>query len=92
VTSRPEPNPGRIIESLRDFGWTVAGHKTGVYMRLAWPDTTNRSLLIPLDQTAPEYEELLHAAIRQLEAAAVTGQAATKALAAYRPDLYNQHA
>lgn len=84
-------NPARLVEALRDAGWQVAGAKQGVYVRLAWPGAPNRSLLIPIDQTAPEFEELLRAAVSQLEQAAATGRDAAQALAMYRPDLYIRH-
>ena len=83
-------DPARIIDALRTEGWEIAGHKYGVYVRLAWPDDKDRSLLVPLDKTAPEFEELLRAALGQLETATLTGQAATRALVAYRPDI-NAH-
>jgi hypothetical protein len=88
----PDADPARIIDSLSSAGWEIAGHKQGVYVRLAWPDTPNRSLLVPLDKTAPEFEELLRAALCQLEAAMFTGQAATQALIAYQPDVYARYA
>jgi hypothetical protein len=85
------PVPARLVDTLSQAGWEVTGHKYGVYVRLAWPDDKSRSLLIPLDQTAPEFEELLRSALCQLEAAMFTGQAATRALIAYQPDLYAQY-
>lgn len=82
------PDPACLVRALMDAGWQVAGQKYGAYVRLAWPNVSNRNLLIPLDQTAPEFDELLHAAVCQLEDAATTGRDATAALTAYRPDLY----
>jgi hypothetical protein len=86
------PDPAQIIDSLTASGWQVAGYRTGAYVRLAWPDTPNRSLLIPVDRFAPEFENTLRAALRQLEAAMLIGQAAAKALLAFQPDVYAQYA
>ncbi len=77
-------NPTRLVEALTDCGWQVAGQRSGVYVRLDWPHTVNRSLIVPLDQTAPEYPELLNAAVRQLEDAVRVGSDAGRALVAYR--------
>lgn len=85
-------DPGRMVTTLMDAGWQVAGHKTGVYVRLAWPNDKSRSLLVPLDPTAPEFEELLRAAVNQLEDAVRTGRSAAEALTAYDPEMYAQNA
>lgn len=77
-------NPGHIIEALMDCGWQVAGQKSGVYVRLARPYQHNRSLVVPLDQTAPEYQELLNAAVAQLEDAVRVGSDAGRALDRWR--------
>lgn len=83
-------DPARLVDALRDAGWQVAGAKYGVYVRLAWPGAPNRSLLIPLDQTAPEFDELMRAAVSQLDQAVLTGRAAAQALAACCPDLLKE--
>lgn len=85
-------DPDRIVSALSRCGWVIAAPKPGVYARLAWPDLSTRSLLVPLDRTAPEFDELLRSAICQLEAAMFTGQFAAQALTAYKPDLYSQYA
>ncbi|HEY6115925.1 MAG TPA: hypothetical protein VI172_08205 [Candidatus Dormibacteraeota bacterium] len=85
------PNPAELAEALRLAGWEIASHKPGRYVRLSWPDRTDRTLTIPLDETAGDFNDLMHAAVCHLEATMFAGRDAAKALAAYRPDLYGQY-
>lgn len=61
--------PLRLIEALLAAGWTEAGRRTGVYIRLHWPEPSprNRSLVIPLDRAAGDYDDLLGDALAELD-------------------------
>jgi hypothetical protein len=76
-------DPGRLIEALRAAGWHVAGARAGVYTRLYWPGETaprGRTLLILEDTTAPEFDQMMGGALRELADAADTGRAADTVL------------
>lgn len=59
-------DPERLSLVLQDSGWTIAGLRTGVYVRLLPPGEGGRSILVPLDQEAPEYHELMQAALADI--------------------------
>jgi hypothetical protein len=70
-------DPQRLVDELTARGWTVAGHRTGVYVRLRWPgldELAGRYLFVPLDQAAPDFAEGWQAAIAELEDAVATRQ------------------
>jgi hypothetical protein len=76
-------DPGQLIEALRAAGWHVAGARAGVYTRLYWPGETaprGRTLLILEDTTAPEFDQMMGGALRELADAADTGRAADAVL------------
>lgn len=70
----------RMVAALKAAGFTVAGQRAGQYVRMGWPgsDPGRGSLLVPVDDTAPEPEfaELLALVKAQLLAAARRGEAA----------------
>jgi len=70
--STPPPNqvdPLRLTVLLETLGWKLVGGRRAVYNRLLPPgDVSEReqSLIVPTDRTAPEFEELMGAALAQL--------------------------
>lgn len=75
-------NAGRcLVDALTAAGFTTAGHGRG-YTRMGWPGSgpLRGSLVVPLDDTAPEYTEVLDAVRADLLAAARRGEAARYAL------------
>ncbi|MFI2663243.1 hypothetical protein [Micromonospora carbonacea] len=71
----------RLVAALTAAGFTTAGHGRG-YVRMGWPGSAELrgSLLVPTDDTDPEYTDLL-AAVRQVLGRAVRrGEAARYAL------------
>src|SRR6185437_7295056 len=62
-------DPAKLTELLEDVGWKISGGREGSYSRLAPPIEAvfvPQSLLIPLDRTAPEFKEIMKAALLQL--------------------------
>ena len=59
-------NPERLSLVLQDSGWTIAGRRAGVYVRLLPPEDHDHSVLVPLDQTAPEFTEAMRAAVADI--------------------------
>ncbi|MFE2868076.1 hypothetical protein [Embleya sp. NPDC059259] len=64
-------DPSRLMALLEDIGWHLAGSRRGIYKRYVPPSDRphgwgSSSLLIPLDETAPEYIEIMTAALAQL--------------------------
>ncbi|MFG1846738.1 hypothetical protein [Micromonospora carbonacea] len=82
--SAPENEGTRLVAALTAAGFTTAGHGRG-YTRMGWPGSAELrgSLLVPTDDTDPEYGELL-AAVRQVLGRAVRrGEAARRAMEWY---------
>lgn len=75
-------DPLQLIEALTSAGWTVAGKsERQCYVRLSGPYRTGSAfLMIPTDQAAPEYPEMLQAALGQLQATAQLGDLAWRVL------------
>lgn len=74
-------DPQRLVDEIVRAGWTVVGQGRGC-TRLVWPGYIHqRSLLVPLDTTAPEFDEMWRAALAQLESAVDVGVKAAHALA-----------
>lgn len=70
-------DPNRLTVLLEGLGWRLVGGRRGLYNRLAPPSLTDEtglrgSLVIPLDREAPEFAELLSAAV--LEVSSSTSQ------------------
>ncbi|MFC9326528.1 hypothetical protein [Kitasatospora sp. NPDC057015] len=64
-------NPEKLAVLLEDSGWTLAGGRRGIYLRLAPPGDNPiwaraASLLLPLDQEDPDYPEIMGAALDQI--------------------------
>lgn len=62
-------NAQRLTLLLEEAGWRLVGGRRGIYNRLAPPGSEHNlsgSLVVPLDSSAPEYYELMHAALSLL--------------------------
>lgn len=70
-----------LVAALTHAGFTVAGHGRG-YVRMGWPGSApgRGGLMVPTDDTAPEYREVLDAVKSVLLAEARIGEAARYAL------------
>lgn len=80
-------DPVRLIEALKLCGLDQIGKRTGVYVRLGWPDT-NQTLMIPLDPDAPEFRESMDAVRRELRLYVRQGRTARAVLVVLdNPDL-----
>lgn len=71
------------LRAFKAAGFVTVG--TGrAHVRFAWPGTKGDpgegTLLVPTDPTAPEYDELRSAVLRQLQAAENRGTAARQVL------------
>lgn len=79
-----------VVAALLANNWHVVGERDGVYKRLAIVgESANRQMiLVPLDQTAPEYEAMLAAALGTLENLMFDGADAHRVLHRLDSDLY----
>jgi hypothetical protein len=59
-------NPERLRLLLQESGWTVAGQRTGAYVRLSPPQEGESSVLVPMDRAAPEYSRSMRAALADI--------------------------
>ncbi|MEU7135148.1 hypothetical protein [Streptomyces sp. NPDC046261] len=63
-------DPVRLGSLLVEAGWQVAGGRRGSYRRFMPPGegslSGTSSLVVPLDSSAPEFSEMLHAALSQI--------------------------
>lgn len=75
--------PQALVDALTASGWTVAGRsERQCYVRLSCPYRTGTaSLMIPTDPGAPEYAEMMRAALDQIRRAAQLGDLAWRVLA-----------
>lgn len=80
----------RIVDALLAAGWDEVGRRQGIYVRLARPRDVaeRRSLLVPLNPAAGEYDDLMSAVLRTLETAMFEGKAAHLALNRIDPETY----
>jgi hypothetical protein len=81
----------QLGEALLAAGWEMAANGRG-YWRLALGGEQDggyrHMLLVPLDESAPEYEEMMGAAGTALERLLFDGRAAFAALHRLAPDVY----
>lgn len=70
--------PKRLVAGLLEAGWLKVGSRRGEYVRLQWGDQTQ--LLVPFDQAAPEFKQMMLACLWTLERLADAGRAADRAL------------
>lgn len=70
ITSRKAGlDPIRLIEVLTGHGWITVGRREGIYERLRRTDQSNapsRSVVVPLDRTANDFDPLMTAAIETI--------------------------
>jgi hypothetical protein len=59
-------DPERLRLVLQESGWTIAGQRTGVYVRLHPPEEGGHTVLVPLDRAAPEYVDSMRAALADI--------------------------
>ncbi len=74
-------DPQRLVDDLVRGGWTIVGRGRG-YTRLAWPTRLlhDRTLVVPSDKAAPEFDEMWQAVRGQLEDAVEVGVKAAHVL------------
>lgn len=63
----PRIDPERLSLLLQEAGWHVSGQRRGSYIRLAPPGEWRVSVLVPLDRTAPEFDEAMSEALSDVE-------------------------
>lgn len=68
-----------LLRELKAAGFRVAGFRRSEHARLAWPDGDG-TLMVSLDETAPEHGGLLAAVVAELERAAARGRVAQQVL------------
>ncbi|MET8356052.1 hypothetical protein [Micromonospora sp. NPDC005171] len=64
-------DPAKLTVLLEETGWHLVGGRRNAYNRLAPPadpDGRDFSLVIPLDREAPEFAEMMAAAVRKISA------------------------
>jgi hypothetical protein len=70
VTLPARVDPGKLSALLEEAGWQRIGGRRGVYYRYTPPKITdawmNSSLLLPLDEEAPEFFDAMKSALLQL--------------------------
>lgn len=75
-------DPQDLLRALAAAGWHVIGRHRS-YVRMSWPreeSMRGRSVLVPVDPAAGDFEELMRCALRDLINAAETGATAAEAL------------
>lgn len=70
VTLPARVDPGKLSALLEEAGWQRIGGRRGIYSRYSPPTLTdawlNNSLLLPLDEEAPEFFDAMRSALLQL--------------------------
>jgi hypothetical protein len=78
----------RLVDALTAAGWQEIGMGPG-YVRLALVASVPRHMLVvPLDESAPEFEHMMDAAFGSLERLYFDGKAARNALNQLKPGVY----
>lgn len=82
--------PDQVVAALEANGWQVVGERSGAYKRLAIPgERENRHmLLVPLDESAPEFGSMMSGLLGHLEQLMVDGADAHRVLHRLDPGLY----
>ncbi|NKQ55380.1 hypothetical protein HFP15_21060 [Amycolatopsis sp. K13G38] len=65
---RSRVTPTRLSAALSKFGWRVVGGKDGLYTRWLHGDDRSTRVLVPLDATKPDFDELITDAVTSLAA------------------------
>ena len=63
----PRLDPERLALLLLEAGWRVAGQREGAYVRLAPPNEQRASVIVPLDRSAPEFDQAMSEALSDVE-------------------------
>lgn len=81
MTTAANVDPHALIAALKAAGFVPVGHGRG-HTRFAWPGGLfeRTFLVVATDPTAPEFESMMTAALGELEAAAMRGDAALEVL------------
>ncbi|MET7643889.1 hypothetical protein ABZS83_09635 [Streptomyces sp. NPDC005426] len=70
VTLPARVDPGKLSTLLEEAGWQRIGGRRGIYSRYSPPTLTdawqNTSLMLPLDESAPEFPDAMKSALVQL--------------------------
>ncbi|MEU9159059.1 hypothetical protein AB0D29_02055 [Streptomyces sp. NPDC048424] len=70
VTLPARVDPGKLGALLEEAGWQRIGGRRGIYSRYSPPNLTdswlNSSLMLPLDEGAPEFRDAMQSALLQL--------------------------
>ncbi|MEU3082704.1 hypothetical protein AB0391_08020 [Streptomyces albidoflavus] len=70
VTLPARVDPGKLSTLLEEAGWRRIGGRRGLYSRYSPPTLTeawqNTSLMLPLDEDAPEFSDAMRSALLQL--------------------------
>jgi hypothetical protein len=82
TTASQEVSGGRLVEALLASGWQIVGGRKDVYARLSFVEGsgTSHHLVVPLDASAPEYEQMRAAVLWKLRRMVDDGKDARKAL------------
>jgi hypothetical protein len=75
--------PDQVIEALLAAGFIDGGGRAGFYRRLRWPETRDGrpgSVIVPLDDSFADYDELMRGLLGELELVARIGRVAQAAL------------
>ena len=60
--------PSVLSAALSKFGWRLIGGRDGAYSRWDYGDERTTRILVPLDTSKPDYDELLGDALSSLTA------------------------
>lgn len=70
VTLPARVDPGKLSALLEEAGWQRVGGRRGIYSRYSPPELTgnwlNSTLMLPLDEEAPEFLDAMKSALLQL--------------------------
>lgn len=78
-------DPIRLVTALQTAGCELVSLRPGCRARLTWPVDTGRSLVVSLDPTAPEHEQMMEALYLELTTAVNLGRLAAGVLATLTP-------
>lgn len=78
----PDVTGAQLVEALLAAGWQRIGWREGAYERLAFVEGrgTSHHLVVPLDESAPEYQHMFDGVLWHLERLVDDGRSAQKAL------------
>ncbi len=77
------PDPQALIAALAEAGFVDVGGRAGLYRRMQWPTTRDgrtASIVVPLDLTYADAQDLMEGAVGELQLVARIGRVAQRAL------------